>query len=161
MAKSYETLMGAVGRSVFFRPERQRVRELLSRDARPQLLVDGVHFPLFDISMNGLSFLASRNSDGWTVGKEINLELTLHDEVVYQGAARVARTEAGMGSTIRVGLGLNTGFLDLPEFRRRDDQKQLDKDLAEGPEVRFRLVPERYRAEMTRIRTFYSFTGNH
>ena len=113
MAKSYEVLMGAVGRSVFFRPERQRVREPLSRDARPQLLVDGVHFPLFDISMNGVSFLADADSEMWRVGEEIGLTLVLHDEVVYQGRARVARAETGFGRSVRIGLGLTTGFLDL------------------------------------------------
>jgi hypothetical protein len=41
MTKSYEELMGALGRAVFFRPERRRVRDLLSRDAQPHLLVDG------------------------------------------------------------------------------------------------------------------------
>jgi len=157
MAKSYEVLMGAAGRSVFFRPERQRVRELLSRDARPQLLVDGVHFPLFDISMNGVSFLADADSEMRKVGEEIGLTLVLHDEVVYQGRARVARAETEFGQSIRIGLGLTTGFLDLPEFRRRDDQKQLEKDLLEGPEVRFRLVPERYKVEMAKITHFLKF----
>ncbi|HSL18738.1 MAG TPA: hypothetical protein VLB51_12600, partial [Methylomirabilota bacterium] len=58
MVKSYEALMGSVARAMFYRPERQRVRELLSRDARPKLLINDAEYPLFDISMNGLSFLS-------------------------------------------------------------------------------------------------------
>ena len=117
MAKSYESLMGAVGRSVFYRPERRQVRELLSRDANPQLLVNGDQFPLFDVSMNGVSFLSNGNEHDWSVGQEIALTLVLHDEEVYCGRARVARAEGGPGSHTMVGLGLATGFLDLPEFR--------------------------------------------
>jgi hypothetical protein len=92
MAKSYESLMGALGRSVFFRPERQRVRELLSRDARPRLLVNGKAFPLFDLSMNGVSFLSPVSDDAWEIGESLELSLMLHGEEVYRGIARVART---------------------------------------------------------------------
>ena len=74
MARSYESLMGALGRSVFYRPERRRVRELLSRDANPQLLVNGDQFPLFDVSMNGVSFLAHGVDRDWEVGDEIPLK---------------------------------------------------------------------------------------
>ena len=68
MVKSYEALMGSLGRSMFYRPERQRVRELLSRDARPKLLINGAEYPLFDVSMNGLSFLTANGARGWPIG---------------------------------------------------------------------------------------------
>ena len=42
MARSYEELMGAIGRAMFFRPERKRVRDLWSREASPALLIGGV-----------------------------------------------------------------------------------------------------------------------
>jgi len=156
MAKSYESLMGAVARSVFFRPERQRVRELLSRDARPQLLVNGHEYPLFDISMNGLSFLTPGEPSDWAVGDEIELSLLLHSEELYKGPARVARTEKGPRGS-RIGLGLTTGFLDLPEIRRRDDEKRLDQELSEGPEAVERLVPTAYQDIIGRIAHFHSY----
>ena len=82
MARSYESLMGALGRSVFFRPERQRVRELLSRDARPKLHVEGDEYPLFDVSMNGVSVLAAQGGKPWGVGETLDLSLVLlGDEV--------------------------------------------------------------------------------
>lgn len=156
MAKSYESLMGAVGRSVFFRPERQRVRELLSRDARPKLLVDGREFPLFDISMNGLSFLSQTVDDSWEIGEALDLSLMLHGEEVYRGLARVARTEKGPRGA-RIGLGLSTGFLDLPEILRRDDDKRLERDLTKGPSERSRLVPTSYKESISEIVYFLQF----
>lgn len=156
MAKSYESLMGAIGRSVFYRPERQRVRELLSRDARPQLLVNGSEFPLFDLSMNGVSFLAPNSASDWTIGDEIELSLLLHDEEVYSGAARIARAEPGPRGS-RVGLGLTTGFLDLPEIRRRDDDKRLEVQLREGPDRIAALVPEPYKRVISRVLYFLRF----
>ena len=157
MARSYESLMGALGRSVYYRPERQRVRELLSRDANPELLVNGSHYPLFDVSMNGVSFLSNGGQHEWIVGEEIDLVLVLHEEEVYKGKARIARSEVGPGKQTRIGLGLATGFLDLPELTRRDGEKRLERDLAEGPDGRFSLVPEQYKAEVGRIARFLAF----
>jgi len=156
-SKSYESLMGAIGRSVFYRPERQRVRELLSRDANPRLLVNGSEYSLFDISMNGVSFLANGNRVSWRVGGETELSLLLNGEEVYRGNARVARAEPGPGTSTRVGLGLTTGFLDLPDIRRRDDEKQLERDLADGPEPRRILVPDEYRSILSKIAHFLAF----
>ena len=74
MVKQYEALMGSLGRAMFYRPERQRVRELLSRDSRPKLLINGAEFPIFDVSMNGLSFLTPNGAGEWNSGKTIDLE---------------------------------------------------------------------------------------
>jgi SAM-dependent methyltransferase len=156
MVKSYESLMGSIGRAMFYRPERQRVRELLSRDAQPRLLVNGHEFPLFDISMNGLSFLSPNDVDNWPIGKEIELALVLHDEEVYTGPARIARAEPGPRGA-RVGLGLTTGFLDLPMILRRDDEKRLERDLHEGPKSIQNRVPKRYRETMTKMVHFLGF----
>ncbi len=149
--------MGALGRSVYYRPERQRVRELLSRDANPKLLVNGCHFPLFDVSMNGVSFLSGGGQGEWAVGDEMDLTLVFHEEEVYKGKARVARSEFGPGKQVRVGLGLANGFLDLPELTRRDDEKRLERDLKDGPDGRFSLVPEQFKVEVGRIGRFLAF----
>ena len=155
MAKPYESLMGVVARSVFYRPERQRVRELLSRDAHPQLSINGQEFPLFDISMNGLSFIAADESARWGVGDEVELSLVLHGERIYQGPARIARTEIGPRGA-HIGVGLSTGFLDLPEISRRDDEKRLERELREGPQAIAKLIPVPYREQMTRAAHFLS-----
>ena len=156
MAKSYESLMGAIGRSVFYRPERQRVRELLSRDAQPKLLVNGHEYRLFDLSMNGLSFVTPDGSGDWPIGEEIRLCLVLHGQELYSGQAKIARAEAGPKGA-RIGLGLNTGFLDLPDIRRKDDNIKLAQALSEGPDAIEQTVPEAYRHMVSRINHFYQF----
>jgi len=164
MAKSYENLMGAVARSVFFRPERQRVRELLSRDARPKLLVNEHEYPLFDLSMNGVSFLSPQGTDSWKIGDELDLVFLLHGEEVYRGTARIARTEKGPRGA-RIGVGLCTGFLDLLEIHRKDDEKRLERDLNQGPKDLSSRVPKRYRRAMSDIVYFLQYyrssLGNH
>jgi len=156
VAKSYEALMGSLGRSMFYRPERQRVRELLSRDSRPKLLIDGAEYPLFDVSMNGLSFLTPNGQGGWPIGKTIDLELVLHGEPIYRGTAHVARVEPGPRGS-RVGVGLMTGYLDLPEIRRRDDQKLLEEQMDRGAAAQLAKVPEAYREKVTEILHFFQF----
>jgi len=156
MVKPYEALMGSLGRAMFYRPERQRVRELLSRDARPKLLINGRRYPLFDVSMNGLSFLTPDQSGEWEIGATIDLELLMHSEPVYHGTAHVARVEPGPRGS-RIGVGLMTGFLDLPEIRRRDDQKLLEEQMDMGATAQFARVPQAYREKVTEILHFFQY----
>jgi len=156
MVKPYEALMGSLGRGMFYRPERQRVRELLSRDARPKLLIDGAEFPLFDVSMNGLSFLTPNGQREWMIGSTIDLELVLHEEPVYHGTAHIARIEPGPRGA-RIGVGLMTGFLDLPDIRRRDDQKLLEEQMDMGASAQFSRVPRPYREKVTEILHFFQY----
>jgi len=107
--------------------------------------------------MNGVSFLAPNGASDWTVGKEIDLSLTLHGEEVYTGPARIARAEPGPRTGSLVGLGLRTGFLDLPEIMRQDNEKRLERELIEGPRPVNELVPEAYREVVARIVHFLSF----
>jgi hypothetical protein len=157
MSKSYEELMGAVGRAVFFRPERRRVRDLLSRDARPQLLVGEREVALFDVSMNGISFLSEENHSTWQIGQELAVRLLLRDKEIYAGQARVARVEPGSRGRCRVGVGLVTGFLDLPEVRREDDEGQLERDLCGGPEATRQRIPTAFREQVSRAVHFLQY----
>ncbi len=141
MAKSYEELMGALGRAVFFRPERRRVRDLLSREAQPQLLVDGADHPLFDLSLNGVSFLSQDGVESWPAGRELDVTLLLHGREVYRGRGRVARLEPGPRKGVRIGLALVGGFLDLPEILHQDEEGQLETDLRAGPEFWRTRIP--------------------
>jgi SAM-dependent methyltransferase len=156
MVKQYEALMGSLGRAMFYRPERQRVRELLSRDSRPKLLIDGAEYPIFDVSMNGLSFLTPNGAGEWNIGKTINLELLLHGEPIYQGTAHVARIEPGPRGA-RIGVGLMTGFLDLPEIRRRDDQKLLEEQIDNGAANQLSTVPSAFREKVAEFLHFYQY----
>jgi hypothetical protein len=157
MPKSYEELMGALGRAVFFRPERRRVRDLLSRDAQPQLLVDGKEYPLFDLSMNGISLIARNGNQPWPIGVETELTLLLYNKEVYKGRARVARVEPGPRTGQRIGLGLTNGFLDLPEILRQDEEGRLDNQLKFGPEYWRTRIPKGFQEATSRAVHFLHF----
>lgn len=157
MPKSYEELMGALGRAIFFRPERRRVRDLLSRDARPQLLVDGKEFPLFDLSMNGVSLISRDGIQPWPVGTELDLTLLLYNKEVYKGRARVARVEPGPKKGSRIGFGLTNGFLDLPEILRQDEEGRLENQLKFGPEYWRTRIPRGFQEAVSRAVHFLQF----
>jgi trans-aconitate methyltransferase len=157
MPKSYEELMGALGRAVFFRPERRRVRDLLSRDAQPQLLVGGQEFPLFDLSMNGISFLSRNGTQPWPIGEEFDLTLLLYNKEVYSGRAKVARVEPGPKSGMRIGMGLTNGFLDLPEILRQDEEGRLATELGRGPEYWRTRIPKGFQEAVSRAVHFLQF----
>lgn len=157
MPKSYEELMGALGRAVFFRPERRRVRDLLSRDAQPQLLVEGKEYPLFDLSMNGVSLISRDGIQPWPVGTELELTLLLYNEEVYKGRARVARVEPGPKKGSRIGFGLTSGFLDLPAILRQDEEGRLEKQLKFGPEYWRTRIPRGFQEAVSRAVYFLQF----
>lgn len=157
MSKSYEELVGAIGRSVYFRPERRRVRELLSRDAEPTLQIGEKRYRLFDVSLNGVSFNASAaEGKEFTVGSEVDVGVLVHHDPLFFGRARIARVEEVHGGA-RVGLALLTGILDLPEFHRRDEESRLTRELNGGPDSLRKLVPVEYRAFIEKASTFFQF----
>ncbi|MDD5564347.1 MAG: class I SAM-dependent methyltransferase [Thermoanaerobaculaceae bacterium] len=157
MAKSYEELMGALGRAVFFRPERQRVRDLLSREAHPQLLVDGDEHPLFDVSLNGVSFLSQDSAESWAAGRELEVTLFLHGREAFRGRGRVARVEPGPRKGVRIGVALVGGFLDLPEILHQDEEGQLETDLRAGPEFWRERIPQPLQESVGRAVHFLHF----
>ena len=156
MVKSYEELIGALGRAVYYRPLRRRARELLSHDADPKLVVEGREYPLYDLSMNGLSLLSPESADTWPAGRELDVVLTLRGERAYEGRARIARVESHTRGA-RVGLGLVSGFLDLPDVRRRDDEARLTRELANGAARQRSIVPAGYRGAVERAIHFAQF----
>jgi extracellular factor (EF) 3-hydroxypalmitic acid methyl ester biosynthesis protein len=156
VTKSYEELVGALGRGVFFRPERKRVRDLLSRDAEPRLVVGGEAYKLFDVSMNGLSFECPAGQGQWEAGCEVELSLQLYGDSAYRGRARVVRVKAQHASA-RVAVMLTSGFLDLPDMIRRDEEGRLMRELHGGADQVHRSVPEPYRQIVARAVHFVQF----
>ena len=149
--------MGALGRAVFFRPERRRVRDLLSRDGQPQLLVNGEEHPLFDLSLNGVSFLSQEGPQSWPSGRDLEITLLLHGREVFRGRGRVARVEPGPRAGVRVGLALVDGFLDLPEILHQDEEGQLESDLRAGPEYWRTRIPQALQDSVGRAVHFLHF----
>lgn len=158
MAKSYEELMGSLGKSVYFRPERRRVRELLSRDAEPELLLGDKKFPLFDVSLTGLSIsVGEKERELFPAGADLNITVTLHGDPLFSGKARVARHEPGHRS-LRVGLALvDGGILDIPEFLRRDEENRLATELRNGADSLRAQVPSEYQYFIERVGAFVQY----
>jgi extracellular factor (EF) 3-hydroxypalmitic acid methyl ester biosynthesis protein len=156
LTKSYEELVGAFGRGIFFRPERKRVRDLLSRDAEPRLLVGGEAYKLFDVSMNGLSFEYPQGQTPWEAGSEVELTLQLYGDSAYRGQARVVRVKPNIASA-RVAVTLTSGFLDLPDMIRRDEEGRLVRELHGGADEVYKRVPESYRAVISRAVHFVQY----
>jgi extracellular factor (EF) 3-hydroxypalmitic acid methyl ester biosynthesis protein len=156
LTKSYEELVGAFGRGIFFRPERKRVRDLLSRDAEPRLLVGGETYKLFDVSMNGLSFEYPQGQTPWQAGSEVELTLQLYGDSAYRGQARVVRVKPHVTSS-RVAVTLTSGFLDLPDMIRRDEEGRLVRELHGGADEVYRRVPESYRDVIARAVHFVQY----
>jgi SAM-dependent methyltransferase len=156
VTKSYEELVGALGRGVFFRPERRRVRDLLSRDAEPRLLVGGEIYKLFDVSMNGLSFEYPHGQTPWETGAEVELNLQLYGDSAYRGRARVVRVKPSPIAA-HVAVTLTSGFLDLPDMIRRDEEGRLLRELAGGADELHQRVPAAYREVMARTVHFLQY----
>ncbi len=155
--KSYEELVGALGRAVYFRPERRRVRELLSRDAEPLVQTKAGQFRLFDVSLNGVSFTASaKDLESFPIGEEIDVSVLIHGSPLFNGRARVARHER-LPKGALVGLGVQTGILDLPAFLQKDEESRLEAELKGGYQKLLDKVPLAYREFIQRMSTFVQF----
>ncbi|MCB9779216.1 MAG: PilZ domain-containing protein [Alphaproteobacteria bacterium] len=153
---NYDELSGALGRAVFFRPERARARDFLSRHARPTVRVGDAAFPVHDLSMNGLSVLTPPDAAPLELGHVVELSLYVHGRVVFQGAARVARVEDG-GRASRIGLALTRGFIDLPAMARQDQEARLQLELSLGADPYGDLISDEYRQALQRAVHFVQF----
>ncbi len=157
MPRTYEDLMGAIGPARFYRPERRRVRDLLARDAVLRVEVEGGSFEIFDVSMSGMSFLSSDDSGDWTPGREHDLSVWMDDRELMRGRGSVVWRGAGPRSLVRVGLELVAGYLDLHEIARQDDERRLDRALADGAEPGWRAVDPVFRGAVDRAVHFCQF----
>jgi extracellular factor (EF) 3-hydroxypalmitic acid methyl ester biosynthesis protein len=163
MATSYEDLVGGNGKSVNFRAERFLVRTLLAQqDVRIRL--GGQEYPLHDLSMNGVSFLAPGDNSPCTLGDKLEVSVVArdrpldgepgaHEEVIYSGRARAVRA-TGNGSQHHVGLQLLGGFIDLAQVQWSYEKRSFRRDLAAGPDAVRRSVPADYRTAVERATHF-------
>jgi len=143
MSVEYAELQGAVDRQVLYRSERFRAKELLG-PVPPQVLVGGVGFALYDISMSGLAIQAPANDAAPEVGSTVNFALGHEDEVIYKGRGEVARVEPRKGG-IRVGIRVLDGFLDVAEIAAEHRHRALLQELDEVPLAHQLHVTPEYR----------------
>jgi hypothetical protein len=156
LAKTYEELTGAIGRAMFFRPERRRVRDLLSREAAPTATIAGRSYALYDLSLSGLSFIDGERQPPFTSAEEVELSISVHGKQAFNGRGRVARVEAGSGG-VRVAVALIGGIVDLPDLERLDEEARLERELADGANQAFARVPAEYAAVVARAQHFLAF----
>lgn len=155
MTKSYEELVGGLGRAVRYRPRRYRVRDLLL-DYPPDLVVGAEHYRLVDLAMSGLSFTAKPHEGQFDVGGVHDIDLHLVGEPIYSGRARVVRIEHSK-DRVQVALQLLRGFIDVPHLVDRHDSLLLAQQLGDGFDTARRLVPRPYRERVEELAHFVQF----
>lgn len=131
--QTYERLKGADGKQVFYRAERFRAPDLFPRFVAEVEIGEEV-LTLSDVSMTGLGVLAPTASQ-WElqIGKELQVRLRLDDEILIEGLVKVCRVDREQAG-VKLGLGLTSGFLDIPEiFAKRDRAvlyREIDRNLS-------------------------------
>jgi extracellular factor (EF) 3-hydroxypalmitic acid methyl ester biosynthesis protein len=153
--RTYDELTGGFGQAIAFRARRQLASELL-REQASSITIGDTAFQLYDMAMNGVSFLATPDAPPWQVDDILEVDIRVHETSAYLGRARVAREEKVYGQR-RVGLQLLSGFLDLHEMQRLDEEQALLHDLADGPERILARIPPDYRDALLAAVHFAAF----
>jgi len=155
MTRSYDELMGGLERVVAYRGQRYRVSDFLARQ-NLEVEVDGVSYALYDVSMNGLSFFSPLSTEHWEKGQEWATMVRLDGERVFHGVGRVVRTEASPRRR-RVAMVLLDDIIDIPGILWRIQERDLARDLEQGPRTVHELVPRPYREAVERAAHFVQF----
>jgi extracellular factor (EF) 3-hydroxypalmitic acid methyl ester biosynthesis protein len=139
--KSYEELVGSRGRTVFYRPERYRVRDVF-KSVAPSLTLERVNHRLDDISMSGLgASLIAGSNEICAVGDAVSVELQVMGVPLFEGMGRVARVDATPFGA-KVGLRLvNQGF-DIPRLVAKSEEVLVARALDESAMVEERVSPD-------------------
>jgi extracellular factor (EF) 3-hydroxypalmitic acid methyl ester biosynthesis protein len=120
--KNYEQLAGGRGRTVFYRPERYRARELFRR-AVPCLAIGGIDHRLEDLSLNGLGASLARgvNDDLGRAGERRTVALGLKGVPLFQAMGEIARVEPTPFGT-KVGLRLVDRCIDISALVAKSEE---------------------------------------
>jgi hypothetical protein len=150
-ARSYESLEGARGRSIYFRAERYRPRRLLNR-IQPTAEVGGHEVRLYDLSATGFAYLADPDDSLPEPGARRPIRLMLGDVVAFETEAEIVRHQPA-GAQIKVALR----FLDehvLPaRLKSLHDQLDFERTVDAGLDA-YRAVPADYREAVEHARLF-------
>ncbi len=121
MVKSYEELVGAVGREQQFRRRRHDALEFFAGEP-PVLFFDDQPFELKNISGSGTGAAGAlpETDDAFAEINRIGvLRLVQNGREIFSGAARLARSEA-RGRKVFSGFALEQSQFDLPGLRKRN-----------------------------------------
>lgn len=155
MAKSYEELLGAVGRAKRFRRKRHDAAALFSGEP-PLLYFDDESYELKNISGSGSGATARLKDpdEALTAVDRIGvLRLVQRGEEIFRSKARRARAEIQQGRVF-AGFALEREQFDLDDLRRRNARA-----IARTPRAAaFTGVAEAYRAHCADV---VAFVGAH
>jgi extracellular factor (EF) 3-hydroxypalmitic acid methyl ester biosynthesis protein len=139
--KSYEELAGSRGRTVFYRPERYRAREVF-KGVTPTLALERVNHTLDDISLSGLgAFLAPGSNEICAVGESVSVELEVKGIPLFEGAGQVARVDPTPFG-VKVGLRLVNQCFDIPRLVAKSEEVLVAHALDEGVATEERVAPD-------------------
>jgi hypothetical protein len=142
--RTYEDVVGAHGRKIFYRAERFKARDLFGRLV-PELEVGGIALTLDDISMSGLAGFADREAgEAVHVGLELPVRIRTGDAIVHDGRARVCRIDPKPRSS-RVALSFVNSCLNVSEIVARHRDISLRRELETELRTGDGLVGEEYR----------------
>lgn len=126
--RQYEELTGGRGRTVFYRPERYRARELFRR-AVPSLAIGHIDHVLEDLSLNGVGASLPRGAnDLCRTGERLPVELGLKGVPLFAATGEVARIDPTPFGT-RIGVRLVDSCINIAHLVARSEQVLVDLGL--------------------------------
>lgn len=155
MAKEYAELTGKLPPGAVYRPERHRIRQLLTSEQPARLCLGEEELAVLDLSMNGLSVRCGRPLE-LEPGQAVQGELRIGERVAFRGRLRLARGDARRTGAV-LGFAVEDGFIDLPALKRQDEAERLSRALSQGPDPGRGAVPEEYRQALLRVLAFVQF----
>jgi SAM-dependent methyltransferase len=150
-ARSYENLTGGEGRSVYFRAERHRPRELLGR-IQPTVEVGSRWVRLCDLSATGLAYWAAGGEPAPEPGSRLPVRVLLDDVVAFSAESEIVRHQPVRDRT-KVALRFLDRHVVPVRMRALHDRIDFERSLARGLDV-YRAVPPAYRSAIGQARLF-------
>jgi hypothetical protein len=150
-ARSYESLSGGQGRSIFFRAQRYRTRGLLGR-IPPTVEVGSQPVRLVDLSATGLAYWVDARDAAPEAGARLPVRLLLDDVVAFAAEGEIVRHQASDDRT-KVALRFLDAHVTPDELKALHDRLDFERSVARGLDV-YRAVPAAYRSAVDRARLF-------
>jgi extracellular factor (EF) 3-hydroxypalmitic acid methyl ester biosynthesis protein len=139
--KSYEELTGERGRTVFYRAERYRARDLF-RGVLPNLTIDRIDHSLEDISLNGLGAATTPGSnEACNVGERVLVDLGIRGVCLFQGTGEIARVDPTPRGA-KIGVRLVDGCIGIGQIVAKYQEVLVRTDLDELTDATSAVPPD-------------------
>ncbi|HXY99824.1 MAG TPA: hypothetical protein VEI03_07470 [Stellaceae bacterium] len=139
--KSYEELTGEHGRTIFYRAERYRVRDLF-KGVLPKLTIDRLDHALEDISLSGLGAVTTPGSNEvCTVGERVLVDLGIHGVCLFHGTGEIARVDP-MPRGAKIGVRLVDGCIGIGQIVAKYQEVLVRTGLDELTDAASTVPPE-------------------